>query len=143
MISLSLFSFLSDECVVFFSLHFKSSSLFKLNRCSEENREHPQLDSERHTSLSLSLLIINARKFDLLQTDRRGLKNAKVPFFFLLVLSSSHAKWHEKECTFVDRMLLNIGDKAYRFLSIVLFGFINIRYAFVCIAHVGEHGEQQ
>ncbi len=65
-------------------------------------------------------------------------------FFFLLLLllflflSSSYDKWHEKECTLVDRMLLNIGDKAYHFLSIVLFGFINIRYAFVCIVHVGD-----
>ncbi len=40
-------------------------------------------------------------------------------------------------------MLLNIGDKAHRFLSIVLFGFINIRYAFVCIVYVGDQGEQQ
>jgi hypothetical protein len=61
-------------------------------------------------------------------------------FFFFLSLfpSSAHNKWHEKECTFIDRMLLNIGDKAYRFLSIVLFGFINIRYAFVCIVYVRD-----
>jgi hypothetical protein len=65
-------------------------------------------------------------------------------FFFLsLSFSSSRDKWHEKECTFIDRMLLNIGDKAYLFLSIVLFGFINIRYAFVCIVYVGDRGEQQ
>lgn len=68
-------------------------------------------------------------------------------FFFLrllllCVLSSSHDKWHEKECTFVDRMLLNIGDKAHRFLSIVLFGFINIRYAFVCIVDVDDRREE-
>jgi hypothetical protein len=129
--------------VLFFN--FKLSSIFKLGRCSEEKkereREHPQLDSERHTSLSLP--IINAPKFDLLQTDRRGLKNAKVFFFFFFFLSSSYDKWHEKECTFIDRMLLNIGDKAHRFLSIVLFGFINIRYAFVCIVYVGDQGEQQ
>ena len=41
----------------------------------------------------------------------------------------------------IGRLLLNIGDKASLFLSIVLFGFINIRYAFVCIVDVGDQSE--
>ena len=53
-------------------------------------------------------------------------------------LSFSRENWHEKECSFVDRVLLNIGNKAYLILSIVLFGFTNIRYAFVCIVYKGD-----
>jgi hypothetical protein len=95
---LSLFffnSFLSEECV-FFLLYISNSNGTGVHK-RREREHHPQLDSERHTLFSLP--IINGTKYDLLQTDRRGLKNAKVFFFFC---SSSRDKWHEKECTFTS-----------------------------------------
>jgi hypothetical protein len=107
---------------------------------SKEEKEHPQLDSERHTSMFFSLSS-NHQCYEIRSTSNRqeGFEKYK-SFFFLLRFSffSSRDKWHEKESTFIDRMLLNIGDKAHLFLFIVLFGFINIRYVFVCIVYVGD-----
>ncbi len=82
MISLFQFILIRRMCCFLISNCQAYSNWAGVQKRRKNEREHPQLDSERHTSLhlSLSLPIINAPKFDLLQTDRRGLKNAKVFF---------------------------------------------------------------
>jgi hypothetical protein len=93
-----------------------------------------QATRERETYVSPFILpIINAKKSDLFQIDRRVGKRATEENASFFRLSPRVISGMRKNApSHIARMLLNIGDKAQLSLSIVVFGFINIRYAFVC-----------
>ena len=100
--------------------------------------------------LFIPLAMINVKKSDLYQTDRRVWQRRRK----CNVSSPRVISGMRKECTFNHRSfidvvkywrqsaVLSLSYSHSHSLFIVLFGFINIRYVFVCIVLRNDHEDR-